>query len=286
MQALLKQGLVALQQGNLPEAQKDLEQASHIDPKNPFVRSSLAEVYLRLEEPQKALDAAKAAEEDGAGNQVIVRALGMFYTNVFEYSERLLRAQRFSEAAVVIEAALKAKPGDAQLTLALGVARYGQRRFDEAITLFLQTIALDPAIEQPYEFLGRVLDQAGSHMPEILKDYESWATKNPQNAKAQMLLAKALLAGDPKSKLAEELLRRSIALDGQDWQSHYELGVLLENEHDYAAAAQELSRATELNPKEPMPHYHLSRVYDRLGQPEKAKAERDIHKALTAAAGQ
>ena len=285
-QALLKQGLVALQKGNLPEAQKDLEQASQLDPRNPLVQSSLAELYLRLNQPEKALGAAKDAEADGAGNPVVARALAIFYTNVFQYAEGLLRSQKFSEAATVTEAALTTKPGDAQLTLTLGVARYGQRRFDEAITLFLETISLDPTIEQPYEFLGRVLDQAGSHMPQILKDYESWAAKNPQNAKAQMLLAKALLASDPKSRRAKELLQRSITLDDRDWESHYELGVLLENEHDYTGAAQELSRATELDPKQPMPHYHLARVYDRLGEPEKAQAEREIHQRLTAGTGQ
>ncbi|MBV8070178.1 MAG: tetratricopeptide repeat protein [Acidobacteriaceae bacterium] len=123
-------------------------------------------------------------------------------------------------------------------------------------------------------------------MPEILKESEAWAAKNPQNAKAQMLLAKALLAGDPKSQRAKELLQRSISLDDRDWESHYELGVLLESEHDYAGAAQELSRATEQNPKEAIAHYHLARVYDRLGEPERAQAEREIHKRLTAATGQ
>jgi tetratricopeptide (TPR) repeat protein len=315
--ALLKQGLVALQQGNLPEAQKDLEQASQLDRKNPYTWSSLAEVYLRLKQPDKALDAAKAAEADGAGNPVITHALAMFYANAgdlytaagdakralplfqtgweharsdpqiaFDYAEALLKAQQFSEAANVAETVLKANPHNAQLTLTLGVARYGQRRFEEAITLFLQTIAIDPTIEQPYEFLGRVLDQAGPHLPEILKHDEAWAAENPQNAKAQMLLAKTLLVSDPKSKRAEELLRRSIALDANDWESHYELGVLLASEASYREAAVELVHATELNEKQPMPHYHLARVYDRLGEPDKAKAEREIHKRLTAPSGQ
>lgn len=285
-QTLLKQGLVALQQGNVPQAQADLEQASHLDPKNPYVQSSLAEVYLRLNQPEKALNAAKSAESNGAGNPVIGRALGIFYANVFQYADALLRAQRFSEAAAVTEAALKANPKNAQLTLTLGVARYGQRRFDEAITLFLETVAIDPSIEQPYEFLSRVLDQAGPHLPEILKDDEAWAAKNPQNTKAQVVLAKALLVSDPKSARAEDLLRRAIALDGGDWESHYELGVLLAGKHDYQGAAVELLRATEINPKEPMPHYHLARVYDRLGESEKAKEQREIHKQLTAASGQ
>lgn len=314
---LLKQGLIALQQGNLPEARQDLERASSFDEKNAYVWISLAEVYLRLKQPEKAMQSAKHAETDGADNAVITQALAMFYAKAgdlyaaegdekralplfqaacqrapanpqiaFRYAEALLRAQQFSDAAAVTETALKANPQNAQLTLTLGVARYGQRRFEEAIALFLQTIAIDPTIEQPYEFLARVLDQAGSHMPEILKDDEAWAAKNPQNAKAQMLLAKTLLSGDPKSKRAEELLRRSVALDPNEWESHYELGVLLASEANYREAVTELLHATELNEKQPMPHYHLARVYDRLGEPDKAKAEREIHKRLTTPSGQ
>ncbi len=169
------------------------------------------------------------------------------------------------------------------MVLALGVARYGQRRFDDAITEFLKTIQIDPAIEQPYVFLGKMLDQAGPHLGEITRVYEAWVARDPQNAKAQLLLAKALLAANDRDQRAEPLLQRSIALDGNDWETHYELGVLLEGKRDYPGAAKELERSIELDPKQPMAHYHLARVYDRLGQPERAQAEREAHQRLSAA---
>jgi Tfp pilus assembly protein PilF len=59
---------------------------------------------------------------------------------------------------------------------------------------------------------------------------------------------------------------------------------LLSNKHTYQEAATELERSIELDPKQPSPHYHLARVYDRLGQPDRAKAEREIHQRLTTAA--
>ena len=52
---------------------------------------------------------------------------------------------------------------------------------------------------------------------------------------------------------------------------------------DYQGASAELVHSVELDPKQAMPHYHLARVYDRLGQPDRAKAEREIHQQLTAA---
>jgi tetratricopeptide (TPR) repeat protein len=199
----------------------------------------------------------------------------------FDYSQALLRKQEFGEAAEVLSTALQTHPDDAQLVLALGVARYGQRRFEDAITTFLKVIRINPQVEQPYVFLGKMLDQAGEHLPEITVAYEKWSKSNQHNAVGLLLLAKARLAADPKDATAEGLLRRSISLDARNWEAHYELGVLLEGKREWPAAAAELKRSAELDGKQAMPHYHLARVYDRLGDEEKAKAERALHGRLT-----
>lgn len=200
----------------------------------------------------------------------------------FDLGQALLRREEFTRAADVLDSALSVHRDDPQLTLALGVARYGQRRFDDALLAFLRVIQVDPTIEQPYVFLGRMLEQAGAQLASIISAYDKWAAREPSNPKAQLLLAKALLAQDHGSKRAEALLRHSIALDANDWEAHYELGALLENMHDYAGAASELKRSIELRPQEPLPHYHLARVYDRLGESAQAAAERLKHQRLTA----
>jgi len=297
---LLRQGLSALQRGDLAEAREDLEQASESDPRNPYVWSSLAETYLRLQDRDKALSAAGKAEKLGGDNPVLVHALGMFYLNAgdldtglkfakraadahlsFEYANALLHQEDFTRAADVITAALAQHPKDAQLTLALGVTRYGQRRFDDAIDLFLRTIELQPDALQPYVFLGKMLDQAGARLPKITTDFERWAAANPDSGVAQLLLAKALLASDEHSPRAADLLQRAVNLEPDNWEAHYQYGAVLESKHDYQAAATQLSTATQLAPNEAMPHYHLARVYDRLGESEKAREQREIHSRLT-----
>lgn len=368
----LERGLVALQHGQLQEARAELEEAARLDPKNPYVFSSLAETYLRLRDTAKAASAAETAEKMAAGNPLVSHALAMYYSEAgqfvhagrleqtfagspkadpqaweraaglyleggdaasavsaadkavaahpspvsedmlgraliatghvdqglshlaaawagakanpqisFDYAQILLEKQDFTRAAEVVSAGLGTHPDNAQLTLALGVARYGQRRFDDAIVAFLKVVTIDPRIPQPYRFLGEMLDQAGSRLGEITQASEIWAAQNPKNARAQLLLAKVRLARDPADPTAESLLRRSIALDAGDWEAHYELGVLLASRRDYKGAAAELARCEALAPKQPMPHYHLARVYDRLGEPERAKAEREIHQRLT-----
>lgn len=295
-QDLLKLGLLALQQGKIAEARADLEQASRADPKNAYVWSALAQTYLKANDPKLASAAAETAEKIAPQDPIVSHALAMYYSEVgqldhaakldpqiaFYWTKIFLDRGEFTQAANLAQSGLAAHPKDPQLVLALGVARYGQRRFDNAIAEFLKVIGIDPTIEQPYVFLGKMLDQAGVHLAEITRADEAWAARDPQSAKAQLLLAKALLAANNRDERAEELLRKSIALDAKEWEPHYELGVLLAGEHKYADAAAELEHSIELDPKQPMPHYHLARVYDRLGEPERAQAERELHEQLTA----
>lgn len=267
-----------MQHGAYVQARQDLEEASRIDPKNPFIWASLAETYLRLNEEKQAAEAAETAKKSSSHDPVLAHALAIFY---FDYADVLLKREEFTQAAAVVQSGLAAQPGDARLTLALGVARYGQRRFDEAIAEFLKVIQIDPAIVQPYIFLGKMLDQAGGRLGEITQAARTWAQANPDNAEAQLLLAKVMLASNSRDAAAETLLRRSIGLDPNQWESHYQLGVFLAAERDYEGAAAELNRAIELDPRQPETHYHLARVYDRLGKPDRAQAERDIHQQLT-----
>jgi Flp pilus assembly protein TadD len=309
---LLQRGLQALQKGDLNSARADLEQASQADPQNAYVWVSLAQVYLRSNDSGNAASAAEKAEKMAGTNFTIWRALSMYYSETgdaagaakadtkyrelrwqsaqtdpqasFAYSQALLHSGDFSRAVEVLAPALAAHADDPQLVLALGVARYGQRRFEDAVVQFLNVIQLDPAIEQPYAFLGRLLDQAGSHLDEITKRYEARAAREPNNAEAQLLLAKALLVANTRDPKAEPLLRRAVALDPKSWEAHYELGVVLLNRRAYQDAEKELSTAAELNPGEPAIHYHLARVYDRLGQPDRARSEREVHRQLAAKA--
>ena len=296
-QDLLKRGLLALQQGNIAEARSDLEQASRADPKNALTWSALAQTYWKANQPKLASAAAEKAERFGGRDPVVGHALAMYYSETgqlqhaakldaqvaFYWTKTLLERGDFTQAAEVAESGLAGHPNDPQMVLTLGVARYGQRRFNEAIAQFLNVIEIDPQIEQPYVFLGKMLDQAGPRLDEITRAYENWASRNPKSAKAKLLLAKALLVKNDHDPRAEALLRESIALDSGDWETHYELGVLLASKHDYGAAAKELQRAIELNPKQAMAHYHLARIYDRLGEPQRAQAEREAHQRLTAA---
>jgi len=200
----------------------------------------------------------------------------------FEAAHVYLLRQQFEASVKILERGCRVFDKSAQLELALGVAYYGQRRFPDATTAFLRTIDIAPDVQQPYVFLSKMLDQALDRLPEILRRFETWAAANPKDPLAQFVYGKALLVGGGDQAKAEKLLRNSIALKGDQWESHYELGVLLEKQRKLPEAAAELERSIAINADQADVHYHLSRVYDRLGQPEKAADQRTIHERLTA----
>src|SRR6202021_2667153 len=83
----------------------------------------------------------------------------------FEEAQAYLHRQKFAEALKILQPARERCDKSAQIELATGVALYGLRRFPETIDSFLRTIQLAPDVEQPYVFLGRMIDQAEDKMP-------------------------------------------------------------------------------------------------------------------------
>ena len=198
----------------------------------------------------------------------------------FELARDLLKHNSAQEAIQVLEDGKKVFARSAQIELTLGVAYYSMRRFPDAVEAFLRVIRIDPGVEQPYVFLGRMLEQTGGKLPEVTAAFGALATANPENYMAQFLYGKALVFGGKRDE-AEALLRKSIAENEEFWESHFELGGALEGKRDFAGAAREFRRAAELNPKNAGVHYRLARVYDRLGKAGEAKAEHALHEQLT-----
>ncbi|HEY2016976.1 MAG TPA: tetratricopeptide repeat protein [Bryobacteraceae bacterium] len=204
---------------------------------------------------------------------------------VEDLGQALLLHQDFEQALAVLEEGRRQFPASPSIALSLGVACYGRRRFEDAVTAFLDAIGLDPSLEQPYVFLGRILDHAGERLPLVIQAYAAWEKREPGNYLPVFLHAKALaaLSGPPSPEIEAELLR-SMQLNGSFWESHLELGVLLARRADWRAAAQRLSRSIELNPKSIRAHYQLALVYQRLGNRELARKERAEYERLNEAA--
>lgn len=262
------------------------------------------DLYLRADQPKLAISTAQnalAKNSTPALHLLLAKAYdagGQFNNAVAEYRQALklrpfdeayyfelsqayLHKQRFADSLEVLNAAKTRFDKSAQIELALGVTYYGLRRFPEAIDAFLRTTQIAPDVEQPYIFLGRMIELAEGKLREVTGAMGTFASAKPANYLSSFLYAKALAAEQASPEQLEPLLRRSIALNPNYWESHYELGSALERKKDFAGAASEYGISIQMNPKEATPHYRLARVYDRLGKREQAAAERAVHAKLS-----
>ncbi len=303
--AQFQAGLIALNGGRLAIAESELESASRLRPENPRVWLALAQTYRKLGKQDLAEAAAMNAQTHHP-DAVVLHGLGLYYSEAgqfpkaveslaaairqspyqesyyFDLAQLHLNRQEFAAALAILDKARLNFDKSAQLELAAGVAYYGLRRFPEAIDAFLRTAQLSPDAEQPYVFLGRMLDQAESRLAAITQAFAAYARRAPESDVAAYLYGKSLAAaGDTAA--AEPWLRKSIARNAGFWESHYELGLLLDQEGKLEDAANEIRTAIQLHPGDPAPHYRLARLYTRLGKPAEAQTERDLHARLTAA---
>jgi Flp pilus assembly protein TadD len=262
-QAAANAAVLSLNAGQADEAVKWAEAALR-GADSPELHHLLGQAYQAAGRPDSALPELRQAFERAPEQEVFLSDLG----------QALLKAGDFAGAFAVLEKGQRQFPKNPQIVLAYGVACYAQRRMADAVSAFLQVIRLDGTIEQPYVFLGRTLEQAGTRLPEVIAAYAAWQKKAPDNYLPIFLHAKALAASNPDAPEVETGLRRSIERNGAFWESHLELGALLSRQGKWPEAARELSRSIELDPGQPRTHYELARVYLRLGKPDLARAER------------
>jgi tetratricopeptide (TPR) repeat protein len=275
-------------------------------PRDPDAFARAANLYMQAGQPKPAIDVARkgllendradlhdllgqAYEADGQSEKAATEIQAAINLNRYEDSyyfglgRLYLRHNNPAAAVHILEDSRKVFAKSAQLELALGVAYYSLRRFTDAADCFLRTIQFAPQAEQPYVFLSRMLDQAVDRLPRITEAFAAFHQAQPDSYLANFVYAKALSAGTADSQQVETLLRQSIALNAKFWESHYELALLLERRRNLDGAAAEYRRAIELSPDKPDLHYHLARVYERLGKKAEAAAEHAAHEKLTSA---
>ena len=236
------------------------------------IRALLAKTYESFGKPEKALEQYRGWLKLEPYNE-------QAYS---EFGGSLLRLGRFTEAVPMLEDARSKFDKSPQILLALGVAYYGQRRFEDAAIYFLKVIDLSPDVEQPYVFLAKMLDQLGPQLPDVLARFAAWNDLEKRNPLPPFVYAKALLAAGQSKDQAEALLRESIHRDDKLWEAHFELATLLEQKQDWNGSRLELERAVALSPQQAAAYYRLARVYDRLELPAKAAEARKKHASLVA----
>lgn len=178
-----------------------------------------------------------------------------------------------------------------QAASALGEAITAQRLFpDHADTQFLFALANHHVVESPLSKVAlRNLREAEPASPRVQLAEGLHYRRLGQSDLALAAFRRAAKAGLPDAHLllgivykengdyaaAESELREAERINPSSGQLMLELGKLAFAKGDLEQARQRLEKAVQFMPDAPTAHYQLGLVYQRLGQPEKAKPHLD-----------
>lgn len=155
---------------------------------------------------------------------------------LYQQGLNLLRAGQPDVAIFSFESALQIAPRDFDILHMLGIACSQADRTAQAFKFFEQALALNPASAPVHMNYGIVLKNAGK-MEQALDHIERAARLTPTDANVQYNLANAYRdAGNPERAIAA--YRSAIRLRPGHPDALNNLGQLLEQESDYAGAAE------------------------------------------------
>lgn len=244
--------------------------------KSALIHNALGKAYTTSGRAEDGLRHLKLAVETEPYQESLHFDLGYFHLVQGDFDaaqDAFLAGRRYFDKSPAIE-------------IGLGIVAYQRKRFDVAIDRFLRATELAPGMEQPHAFLGRLLQHTTERMDDVEERMRIFHEQHSKNhfgpfLYGQVLLARLGTGRDPESLSGiEALLRESIELKDDFWESHYELGVVLERKREFRLAEEHYEKAAALNPNASKPHYRLARIYQRLGKAKEAKRQRELHKRI------
>ncbi len=174
-------------------------------------------------------------------------------------------------------------PGNFQILYYLARTKYNENRFEEAVSLFLQCLKLDPKnvkaednLGLSYQGLGR-MDEAAQAFQKAI-DWEKQSSA--PDAGPYLDLGSLLVAGDRAAE-AIPLLHEALKRSPEDVRAHRELGKAYLHAKQLTEAREELERSVKLAPDDAPTHFVLAQVYRKLGMADRAEAETQLYSRLS-----
>jgi tetratricopeptide (TPR) repeat protein len=203
--------------------------------------------------------------------------------NYFAWGSELLLHRAVWQAAEVFKNGTKAYPKSARMLAALGTALFAGALYDQAADSLCQASDLNPADTEPYLFMGRIEMAAPKPLACIEPRLARFVQQQPGNSLANYFYAMAIWKRqqqpmDQKAlQQVETLLAKAVAIDPKCGDAYLQLGILSFSQRNFEKAIGFYGKAIEVDPQLGEAHYRLGVAYDRIGSPEKAKQEFQLH---------
>ena len=277
------------------QAASDYSEAAKLAPDRPDIFFNLALAHYYNSDWNAALEnanRAKALEDTGSTESLLgdvyekrgdaldavhcYQAALSLEPNVEQHrltlAAELLRHQTFDAAIVVLEQAASLFPESAHVRVLLGLSYYLVDRSTDAVHALLEATQLSDDSGLAVRYLGEItlLDTAAPD-PAAITKICAFADSHPVSKTANAFCGGVMLrvsqeAGDDAHR--EEILRRlreATRVAPNESAARCQFGKGLEWAQQWEEARTQLEACVRLTPGSPEGHFHLARVYRRLG---------------------
>ena len=185
-----------------------------------------------------------------------------FQRNDFTYGVAMFQHGYLEQAAASFQQVIAAKPDNAEGYYNLGTLNLRRNDLTQARSYFEQTLKLRPNYPEAWNNLGMVAAQQG-HPDEAIQSFQQSLQLRPDYAIALLNLGNVYRRqGDARAK---DTLTRALALQPDDPEANYSLGMFYAQQGQVQLAADSLRRALELRPAYPEALNNLGVLFVRAG---------------------
>ncbi len=289
---------------NLRDAEGSLQQAQVAWPENNSISASLAREYMRTGETEKAVHALERFHATAATPQQELSIAGVTFIagHRLKAAETVTRIDygrfpsvqtllllantlqlegRYKDVIALLESQRKQYAQSAPFLITLAESNYDASIYDTAGSDLEHAIELEPQLHQAHYLLGNVLMKQGD-VDRAATEYREAIRLAPDQPRAYYQLALALRAKQEEAG-EESLLAKAVALDDHFALAYSEMGRILLSQNRLPEAVVQLNLAIQCNASLEQPYSLLARVYDKLGDLDKAKTMANRLTAVRAA---
>jgi len=273
-----------LDSGHIAEAENSIRKYLSTHPDSADAHFLLGEIFFKQKKAKDSL------AEYTRGAKYRTPSSSELKTVAFDY----VLLGDYADADKWLTRVVEESPSDFDGWYFLGRARYNENRFADAVSAFQHCLKLEPRAVKAednlglaYQGLNRVNDAITAFQNAIAQQAET-PVKNPD----PYVNLGAILIEQNQPNEAIKYLEQALAIPPASYRAQ---GVdeLLPRAHEHLAKAYsrlnrlpraeaELFAALELSPNDAHLHYLLAQIYQREGQPDKAKNEFDRYTKLGA----
>lgn len=250
-----------LKMNRIQEAINACRTAIDIDPKHSDAHLLLANILSSLKQERGAIEHYRKAIELTPDKEDAYLQLALIYLRVFEYEDAVKTLKSLTALA----------PDSLHAYYYLGKAYEQMKLPKEALSYYRKVISLKPEFEPVYVDIGLSLEAQGERK-EAIKSFESLLQLNPHNFSVMQHLVQ-LYIQENRLEDALNILKTLISRDIGGLETHRKAGLVYLELERYDEAILEFEQILKQEPQANQIRFYLASAYEEMGEPIRAIEE-------------